>query len=386
MGDYDYLNARVRAMAAGLLTPDFYEQVLATEGEELLIDALLNSSYGPYLREALAERHGIAAVEWALRRDIFDTFSRVRSYAPPEPRRLLNTQFNQWDTANVLAVVRGKASGADPEEILEGVLPAGEFSAAQLAELAAEPDLEAVADALTTWGYLFAFELRRAIRSSLRGATPAAVPSTSEGAAELIGAAPAGGTVRGAASAVQGAPGLAALEAQINRAYFRWALEQLRGTDSNTQRVRQMLRMQIDLANIKSSLDRVRHRAGGDDLEGFEVQPGGLLGAAKLEEIAGAGSLIEAFEMLDDTWFAPAIERGILSFGGAGHLGTMERSLEVLVIAAGCRLLRQDPLDVSVPLGFIWRKYNEFVNLRILVRGKTYRMPDSRIREEMLIV
>ena len=144
--------------------------------------------------------------------------------------------------------------------------------------------------------------------------------------------------------------------------------------------------MQIDLANIKGALDRVRHRGAGEELDGFGPLPGGLLERRMVEEMAGAGSMVEAFEVLEDTYFAPAIERGILSFGGAGYLGAMERYLEVVVIGAGCRLLRRDPLDVSVPLGFIWRKYNEFVNLRILVRGKAYRMPDNRIREEMLIV
>jgi vacuolar-type H+-ATPase subunit C/Vma6 len=63
----------------------------------------------------------------------------------------------------------------------------------------------------------------------------------------------------------------------------------------------------------------------------------------------------------------------------------MERFLETVVIGAGCRLFRGDPLSVCVPLGFIWRKYSEFLNLRILIRGTSYRMPANAIREELAI-
>lgn len=363
MGEYDYLNARVRAMGTGLLTRELYDQILAVEGEQPLIDALLGSPYGPELREALVVLQGIEAVESALRRHVFATFAKLRSIAPEEPRRLLAVQLNQWDTANVLAVARGKVNGADPQEILEGVLPAGEFDEAQLAELAGEPDLASVADALTTWNYRFAFELRRAIRRSLGMLVPG-------GAARRGEAGPG--------------PDLAALESAVNRAYFLWALAQTAGGDENALLARRMLEMQIDLANVKAALDFLRHRGRGGELERFETLPGGRLAREVLEEVAGAGSPIEAFEALEGTYFAPGIEQGILAFGRAGSLGVMERFLEVVVIGAGCRLYRLDPLTIAVPLGFIWRQYNEFLNLRILLRGKAYRMPANSIREELL--
>ncbi len=349
MNGYDYLNARVRGMSVDLLTPAHYNQFLGLEREEQLIDALLASPYGPQLRETLAARRGPAAVESALRRNIFETFAKLRLIAPPEPRRVLNTQFNQWDAANVLAVVRGKVTGAPPEEILRGVLPAGQFDEAQLAELAAEPDVPSVANALTTWGYPLAFELRRAIRQT---------PQPED---------------------------LAALETAINRAWFRWALDQLSPRDPNEQLVRQMVQRQIDLANVKSALDHVRHRGRGEEMDRLDFLPGGLLEIGKLDQVAGAPSMIAAFTALEGTYFAPGIEKGILAFGGGGSLGVMERFLEQVVIGIGCRLFRLDPLSAAVPLGFIWRKVDEFLNLRILVRGKAYGMPLASIREEMRI-
>jgi vacuolar-type H+-ATPase subunit C/Vma6 len=64
----------------------------------------------------------------------------------------------------------------------------------------------------------------------------------------------------------------------------------------------------------------------------------------------------------------------------------MERFLESVVIEHGCRLFRLDVLSAAVPLGFLWRKYSELVNLRLLARGIRYGMPANAIREGMILV
>jgi len=347
--DYDYLNARVRAQSTELLPEPFYDRALEADGQEQLAELLLETAYGPQLEQALAGGHGRAALESGLARNLHLTFSRLRGMAPPGPLRLLNVQFNQWDAANILAIARGKLGGADAGQILEALLPVGEFSEPRLEELAAQSGLAAVADTLSTWGYPFAFELRRILRAQW----------------ELRK--------------------LAELESAINKLYFQWGLDQLSGSDPNEAVVRRMVQMQIDLANVKEALDFVRHKTRDEPLEGFQPLAGGLLGRGALEKIAGSLGMIDAFEALDGTYFAPGIEKGILAYGGAGSLGVMERFLETVVIGYGCRLFRGDPLSVCVPLGFIWRKFNEFQNLRILIRGKSYRMPANAIREELAI-
>jgi len=45
-----------------------------------------------------------------------------------------------------------------------------------------------------------------------------------------------------------------------------------------------------------------------------------------------------------------------------------------------------DNLAVSVPLGFLWRKYAEAANLRILARGKAYHMPSNAMKELLILV
>ena len=341
MGDCDYLNARVRAMGADLLPSELFEQMLSFASEELPMDALLASPFGPALREALTEKAGIAAIELALRRDLVRSFSRVRSMAPEGVRELLDTQFARWDLQNVLAVLRGIEARATPRELSAALLPAGAFTEAQLAELSQSPDPISLARKLATWNWLFAFKLHDAVLARRRP------------------------------------------QRRLHAAYYAWALS-VEGSGAEDRRiVRALLGEQIDLSNIRAALDLIRHK---DQREPFELIPGGRLNARFFSRLLGSVTLEEAFGVLDESYFAPGIEKGILAYGESRSLGVMERYLEEIVIRAGCRLYRQDPLSISVPIGYLWRKHNQVVNLRALCRGRSARMPANSIRQELLLV
>jgi V/A-type H+-transporting ATPase subunit C len=361
MSDYDYLNARVRGMSTTLLTRDFYEHALGAAGDNMLLDSLLASSYGEELQEALAARatdppssaNGagyVAAVEAAVRKNVHRTFARLLSIAPAGPRRLIALQLNRWDVANILALVRGRLTGASFAEVLSSVFPIGELDEVQLGELAAETDVRNLADALTTWKHAFAFALRAAIRECPREEDPAA------------------------------------LEAALYRAYFQWALAQLRPDDPEESVLREILCRQIDLVNVLAALELVHDRERGTARETIEPIPRGKIPQRTLAELADCRTLEAAFETLVGTYFSPGIEKGILAYGQARTLAVMERFLETTIVEHGCRLFRLDMLSIAVPLGFIWRKYGELVNLRLLVRGAAYRMPANAIREGMVIV
>jgi V/A-type H+/Na+-transporting ATPase subunit C len=355
VNDFDYLNARVRGMSTLLLTREFYDQVLsaADTGASLLLDALLASSYGEELQKAMAERRGAPAalaIETAARRSVRAAFSKILAIAPPEPRRLLALQLNRWDAANVVTLLRGKLAGATPHDVVSAVLAIGELDEVQLEELAAEPDITAMADALVTWKHGFAAALRRAIREC------------------------------------RPADDRKALEAAVHRAWFALAFSQLTAQDPRHAPLREILRRQVDLANVLAILDLVRGRERGAAREAPPPIPCGTFPHALLEDLSACASLESAFEILETTYFAPAIEKGILAYGQTRSLAVMERFLEVVVVRQGCRMFRQDVLSLALPLGYIWRKYSELVNLRMLARGAVYRMPANAVREGMVIV
>ncbi|HUX12275.1 MAG TPA: V-type ATPase subunit [Spirochaetia bacterium] len=356
MSGYDYLNARIRAMSRFLIPNDVFDQILAADGEDILIDVLLNSPYGPILSEKLPVEsgrvvRGLTAAESALREGLFDTFTHIEAIALEGQRRLLGIQLNRWDVMNVLSLLRGVAHNADREDIVHSMIPAGEFHPAQLAELAAEHDIKSVADSLTTAGYAFAHEVRRAVRE---------FPSS-------------GGD-------------FAALETRLYTRYYTWALESLNPSEEDELVLRDHMQLQIDLVNVISTLKQVAYRSQKRPIEAVERIPGGKIRNAILEQLLDSQSVEYALEVLDQTHFSPAIERGILVFGQTNRLSVLERFLEQVVIVKGMNLFRGDPLNIGVPLGFIWRKVNEYLNLRMLLRGKRYHLPANAIREELLLV
>ncbi len=353
MSDYDYLNARVRGMSTALLTRDFYNRVLAGYGEVALREALMASPYKEQLGTAPGPAVPLAAaVEEAILATTRRAFARILAIAPERPRRLLALQENRWDLASVIAVLRARLAGVAPARVAGAVLAIGELDPRRIEELAAARDVPGVADALTAGGQAFSFVLRRAILECDAPRDPRA------------------------------------LERSVSSAFFRWVLAQLDTADAAEAVVADCIRRQVDLLNVLAVLGRVRARERGGSLSPESDEPiaHGTIPAALLARLAASDSLESAFEALTDTWFSPGIEKGILAYGQARRLAVMERFLEAVLVERACQLFRKDVLGVGVPLGFLWRLYAEFSNLRMLARGVAWRMTANAVREGLFLV
>jgi V/A-type H+-transporting ATPase subunit C len=350
MSDYDYLNARIKGMHSNLLRREFYEQILANQGIAPLVDALLSSPYSRHIRLALERDRSVSGIEWGLRRNLFETFEKVRALAAPKPRLLLDIQFRRWDIQNIITIIRGKAAGLLPEEILTGVFPAGELGDVELEELAAEDNVRTVIDTLMAWDFPFAFQLRKVIRKH---------------ASQLD---------------------FASLESEFMRIFFAWVMDNLEVEDENHLLLRSHIRNQIDLVNVKNVLWALSQSQASRRSEHIVPIRGGRVTARMLSAIEKSSSLEMGFEILADTYFRRAIDRGILAFGESRRLAVMERSLDIEIVETGCKMFRADPLGIGVPMGYVWRKYNEFMNLRILLRDNSFGKPEPAIREELFLV
>jgi len=350
MSDYDQLNARIKGMSSHLLTEAFYEQILAVPGQEGLVDALLSSPYGPALRDSLQLGMNLTAVERGLRYELSDTAKRIFRLAPEKPRRLLEIQMRWPDMKNILTLLRGKVTGATSEDIMAGMLSGGTLDESRLKELAREPDSLALVNTLSVWTF------------------PLAIPLKQMGA-----------SIRERESLVEA-------ENLLVQAYFDWAWETASGLDENSTMIREFVRKQIDLINVLVVLRTVRQKGRDSQVPSVALLPNGRLERRILMRMGRCHQLDDALEILAGTYFASGVERGILAFGEHSRLRMMERFLEHVVLATGCHMFRMDPLGIGVASGFLWRKFNEFLNLRILLRSKTYMRPTAAIREELLIV
>lgn len=349
MNEYDYLNARVRAMASKLLPDELIDQINRTEGEDIFVDLLMDSAYSAAFTEVLASSRESDALETALKRDLYASVEKVRGFAGPGPLKLIDIQLERWDLENIIAVLRGKRRGAEADEIQRALFPAGRFHPAQLSALAAEDDAASVADALSTWGHFSA----PAVRSALRAASSDSAWSE--------------------------------MESELYRRYYDYSFSRLDPLDGNEAILRGHLALQADLVNILALLKRADRRSRGETPAAFAAIPGGTLRTFILSDLEKAPDVERSLESLELTSFSQAVERGILSFGRDKRLAVIERFLEAVVIKAGMKLFRGDPLSSGVPLGYLWKKVSEFMNLRILLRGKRFRMPANAVKEALIL-
>lgn len=339
--DYGYINARLKGQHSRLLRAGNYEELLNLPDFEAFSKWLDSSSYSREWQEAQTRYSGLAAAEEALAASFSSATRLMRKISEGRPRQLMEVIIRRWDLENLKAVIRGLHHRWPAEEILRGVLPAGSLTRVQLAELAGQADLRELADTLSTWGLEWALPLSRALPE------------------------------------YQSRPDLADLELTMDRYYYYQSLRELRGLDRDREVLREILRREIDLLNVRS-IKRLREQGPGKETgevteAGRYYLPGGRL--LTLEKYL---ALLEPRESRK----AMRSLRGTPLF----HMLEGQEDHEMKDWQEKADAYGGDPLGIEVAVGFIWRKYFEVANLRMIARGKHFGLPAERIRQQLLTV
>ena len=67
-------------------------------------------------------------------------------------------------------------------------------------------------------------------------------------------------------------------------------------------------------------------------------------------------------------------------------LASKFQDLDRYLIRRGISRFLGDPLSIAIPIGYIWAKYNEVTNIRIIARCKTADVPEKELRGELVYV
>ncbi|NOZ19815.1 MAG: hypothetical protein GXP25_01870 [Planctomycetes bacterium] len=346
---YDYLNARIRGMKGRLFERDVYAKLLAAGEVQDVINFLLKSPYEVCMSSALTRFADARAVEQAVSEHLYNSLHKILDLAEGRPRHLISILLKRWDAYNVKSVLRGIHFGADPAETEAVFIPAGELHGETLHELAEAPDVRTALNLMATWHIDFAPPLNRAFAD------------------------------------YEEAGNLSPLEYAIDRFYFEQSMADLMEGDENTALVREMLRMEADIINIVLALKFVNAADQKERVQSMLIAGSTLL-PHFLHDLLHSENAAGALSRLAETIYAPAIEKGVLHYSETGRISILERQLEEVLVRRGIKMGLSDPLSIGVAIGYIWRKYNEFVNLRLIARCKSYGMPQGAIREELIIV
>ncbi|WP_221090245.1 V0D/AC39 family V-type ATPase subunit [Deinococcus aquaedulcis] len=320
--DYAYINTRVRVMRTKLLDGRSLDSALAAGSYQEFLRVLTETDLAANLRETTTETAGLAELDQALSRNLFDTTRKVLGFADGDAKREIQALLMKWDLVNLKTVARGIAAGRGADAILGSLIPGGTLKPSALQTAAQSTDLQSAAAAIALSGH------------------------------------PLAAALRAGATAYQASGRLLDLEVALDQGYYRHALNVARNTS-----LRRYLSREIDITNAL-----IARASAGQPMNPALFVPGGKLDAGGYARLAGgdASGLSDVAAILE----APSLEDAEVAARRA--LDTATRN-----IAAG------DPEGVGLILDFLRRKEIEIAKLRLIGRGKFYDLSPEQIRKEV---
>ena len=356
MSDFDYGNARLRAMKARLLPRRTLEGLTEVGSVPGLITALTNTPYREAVAAALVRLTGMDCLAEALRNDLVATLGKARSFYSEAAQALAQLVMLRYDVHNVKTILRGLAGHVPANEIMGSILPIGELRPADIVELARVADWHMAIDLLATWRLPVVkplLELRATQRSR-------------DGHMEPL-----------------------EMEVALDRWYFDTAIA---GAGHTT--LREAVTLEADMTNVLTTLRLVgvpdvaailRERLGAADVMQLCVGPGHIP-FAQLAEAAHQESISNAINTLATTIYGATLTGALPAYASSARLSVFERALAQRQLHHAAGLVASDPLGIGVLLGYAALKTNEVSNLRAIAQGLLLGEKPDRLRSELMLV
>lgn len=352
--DFVYGNTRLRARRSALLGPDDHEALLGLDLDGLL-GALAETAYRPDVEAALPRFAGIRRVHEAVRTNLARSLRELRAFYRGPARDLVDLMLSSWDLHNLITLLRGLATGMDPDDVVSLIVEVGGLDEASAREVARQPAFAAGVELLEAW---------RVPTPQDADALHHAWPDfeRSGDLAALEHAIAAAHQARRAAALAQ-----AGLEAEPLRAALREEVD-----DRNLQVV---LRVYVSAADP----ERVA-RAGAAALPGGAIAPEELVAAAAAPSRGDVAA--ELVGLAGARRWRQALER----WANTGDVAQLQDDLELARVRARvARFGTGDPLGIDIPLAFATAKTTEARNLRELAAGAAAGLDPVLVRARLLI-
>ena len=132
----------------------------------------------------------------------------------------------------------------------------------------------------------------------------------------------------------------------------------------------------VDELNLEEQRDKF--------LKHYYIDGGNELDFKRFTELSYVKSVEEVLDSIKDPVYKKHIKEAQKSYMETGSFSYLQRKTEKVVVDSGVNMYKVDPFSIGVITGFIWKKFNEIVNLRIILRCKHHRVPEERVREELI--
>ncbi len=346
-------------MKGALLSEGFFKYLLSLEKIDEIINTFEGTPYEKDIGEGVLLYKGAKGIEEGLKKNLIKDFRKLLTRVTTgQVREMVKLILGRWDIHNLKTIVRGKHIGAPQKDILESLIPAGMIGEAALIELSKRIDIKEIIDLLTTWEVPYALPLRRNYFQYTKDRE------------------------------------VANLEFSLDRFYYENAIQTIRGNrfvellrrDWNRKVLLELFKVEIDFINIMTVLRLSREVIEEETIVQYFIENGKHINRDLFVKIARLKATEDIVEALKGTPYHAALKKGLQEYFTSGLVSPIQRRLEELIVRRSIELFKEYPLSIAPVIAYIWAKYNEVVNLRILVRCKSVKMPDDRIWSSLILI
>lgn len=354
MSDTTYASSmgRLKAMSDLFLPRETFAQFLSARDVEEVTKVLEGTTYAHDLTRALETYRGTEALEVAMNRHFVTTTRFAYEVVPFAGKNVVSNYLKWWDIENVTAIIASKAYGrllseSDTFIISDRKTPAGMsagvLSTEDLRNLLAQPTVEAVVQQLTRFGY--GVTILEHLDEFLK--TQNLFPITR------------------------------ALEAQ----YYANLLRDTLFFQGDEWVVRQFIADEIDVKNL---LTLLKGKDSGVPSEAFTrlFLPGGTVPARRLEEISSSKTVDEVVAALGEEY---GLSGALSAYKEEGSLVPFDLALRRRHVERSLDRMKMFPLSLAGIFHFLLKARNERDDLRRILYGKLYGVPQEKLSKEMLL-
>ena len=347
----EYLNVRIKGFQSCLFDMDIYDNLLTSDNLGTLTTFLLDQAiYRDDIEAALEESPEREGLERGVTNHFARNISHIYNMSSGKARYLFELALVSFDLTNIKALVLAKKRNLPFHTFRDMIIPCGSINYEDLLAMFSIPEIEDVIPTLSRLSTLGAESLMDALSK------------TSEKDSSVL------------------------FVNHLEKSFYKRTLKLFQKNNDEMKILRDILRFEIDLKNLKTALKLVWE---GADLMLNDSEfyiPGGIINSLYLEKISGAKTLDEAFEMVETTPFSPAVEKGIIYFAETGFLHEMERFFEEVFIRRALSYRRFNPFGIGVFMGYVWAQFAELTNLRTIINGIAFKFEPGQIRKGLILV
>jgi len=309
--------------------------------------SLGETQYHDEMTKYASRYSGASLVEVAVTRNLAETYSDILSFTTGHLRDMVSNYLNRWDMFNVKTIIRGKTTDVRDEEIIDTLVPAGAFSEAYLRSLVAMSSVQEIMDTL-----LFEPSL---------GITP--------------------GLVREVVDSKR----IARLEDHLDKNMYYDLLKVVRGMNRADQLLRDFVRREVDVTNLKVLLKLKAERIPEDRIAKYLI-PGGMeYSIDKLRTMAQAEGLTAVIEEMERSSMYEDIKPALDRFKDDRKLSGITIALDNALTFTSEKFAHFYPLSVLPIVNYVIRKKVEVDNIRIIARGKQSNL-STKVIEGLLVM